>query len=86
MPTREPVAPIYGSKNFLIENYDAAEVAGLSMPDVSARLKARGADYGLVRQEGFLMHMPGIKGYGVQAHRPVTTPGAWKARGPRNFS
>lgn len=60
LPTREPVAPIYGSMNFLIENYDTVAVEALSMPDVSARLKARGADYGLVRHEGFLMHFPGM--------------------------
>ncbi|MGQ2943127.1 MAG: FAD-dependent oxidoreductase [Blastomonas fulva] len=60
LPTREPEAPIYGSMNFLIENYDLDAVKELSMPDVAARLRAEGADYGLVRHEGFLMHMPGM--------------------------
>ena len=60
LPVREPTAPIYGSMNFLIENYDKQAVEALSMADVSARLKERGADYGLVRHEGFLMHFPGM--------------------------
>ena len=56
---REPDAPVYGSLNFLIEGYDAEAASGLAIKDVHQRLAARGADYGLVRHDGFLMHFPG---------------------------
>lgn len=60
LPVRMPTAPIYGSMNFLIENYDPVAVDTLSLPDVHARLRELGASYGLVRHEGFLMHFPGM--------------------------
>jgi FAD dependent oxidoreductase len=56
---REPDAPVYGSLNFLVEGYDTAAASDLAIKDVHARLAARGADYGLVRHDGFLMHFPG---------------------------
>lgn len=60
LPIQVPTAPIYGSMNFLIENYDPVAVDSLSIPDVHARLREIGASYGLVRHEGFLMHFPGM--------------------------
>ena len=56
---REPDAPVYGSLNFLIEGYDTEAVKNLVIADVHARLAERGAAYGLVRHDGFLMHFPG---------------------------
>jgi hypothetical protein len=56
---REPDAPVYGSLNFLIEGYDTGAASELAIQDVHQRLAARGADYGLVRHDGFLMHFPG---------------------------
>lgn len=58
LAVREPVAPVFGSLNFLIEGYDLQTVKELVMPDVYARLAARGKEYGLVRHDGFLMHFP----------------------------
>jgi len=59
LPVREPTAPIFGSLNFLIENYNLDTVQELKMAEVYERLKAVGAKYGLVRHDGFLMHFPG---------------------------
>jgi 2-polyprenyl-6-methoxyphenol hydroxylase-like FAD-dependent oxidoreductase len=59
LEVREPDAPVYGSLNFLIEGYDTDAVKHLVIADVHARLKERGAAYGLVRHDGFLMHFPG---------------------------
>ncbi len=56
---REPDEPIYGSLNFLIEGYDTEAAKGLALEDVHRRLAERGAAYGLVRHDGFLMHFPG---------------------------
>lgn len=56
---REPDAPVYGSLNFVIENYDPVAAATMVMGDVHARLAETGAAYGLVRHDGFLMHFPG---------------------------
>ena len=56
---REPDAVVYGSLNFLIEGYDTDAVKDLVITDVHKRLAERGADYGLVRHDGFLMHFPG---------------------------
>ena len=56
---REPDAPVYGSLNFVIENYDADAAATMVIADVHARLADKGAAYGLVRHDGFLMHFPG---------------------------
>jgi hypothetical protein len=58
LEVREPVAPVFGSLNFLIEGYDLQTVKELVMQDVYARLTSRGKDYGLVRHDGFLMHFP----------------------------
>jgi FAD dependent oxidoreductase len=55
LEVREPEAPVYGSLNFLIEGYDSAAVAELDMTAVRDRLKAAGAQYGLVRHDGWLM-------------------------------
>ena len=59
LEVREPDAPVYGSLNFLIEGYDTETVKNLVIADVHARLAERGAQYGLVRHDGFLMHFPG---------------------------
>jgi hypothetical protein len=59
LEVREPEAPVYGTLNFLIENYDLATVGELVMKDVHARLISHGAQYGLVRHDGWLMHFPG---------------------------
>jgi hypothetical protein len=56
---REPEAAVYGSLNFVIENYDADLAAKMIIGDVHARLAAKGDAYGLVRHDGFLMHFPG---------------------------
>ena len=59
LDVREPEAPVYGSLNFLIEGYDTDAVKDLVLADVHTRLADRGAAYGLVRHDGFLMHFPG---------------------------
>ena len=56
---REPDAPVYGSLNFVIEGYNTEAAANLVISDVHERLAERGAQYGLVRHDGFLMHFPG---------------------------
>ena len=56
---REPDAAVYGSLNFLIEGYDTDTVKDLVIAEVHQRLAERGAAYGLVRHDGFLMHFPG---------------------------
>lgn len=52
---RVPDAPVYGSLNFLIENYDPVAVRGLDMAEVRSRLSEVGSEYGLVRHDGWLM-------------------------------
>jgi hypothetical protein len=59
LEVREPDEPVFGSLNFLIEGYDTETVKNLVIGDVHARLAERGAAYGLVRHDGFLMHFPG---------------------------
>jgi hypothetical protein len=59
LEVREPDAAVYGSLNFLIEGYDTHAVKDLVIADVHKRLADRGAQYGLVRHDGFLMHFPG---------------------------
>jgi hypothetical protein len=56
---REPDAPVFGSLNFVIENYDADAASKMVIGDVHARLAEKGSAYGLVRHDGFLMHFPG---------------------------
>ena len=56
---REPDAPVFGSLNFVIENYDPDRAAKMVLAEVHARLAEKGAAYGLVRHDGFLMHFPG---------------------------
>lgn len=55
LEVRVPDAPVFGSLNFLIENYDEAAVKDLDMPTVRERLQEVGAKYGLVRHDGWLM-------------------------------
>ncbi|HEU4620086.1 MAG TPA: FAD-dependent oxidoreductase [Gammaproteobacteria bacterium] len=55
----EPDAPIYGSLNFLLEGYDEERVAAIDHEEIYARLRERGAEYGLVRHDGFLFAFPG---------------------------
>lgn len=52
---RVPEAPVYGSLNFLIENYDPVAVLDLDMPAIRTRLAEVGDRYGLVRHDGWLM-------------------------------
>jgi len=59
LEVRKPEEPIFGSLNFLIENYDMEAVKGLDMQEVHKLLQERGAGYGLVRHDGHLMHFPG---------------------------
>ena len=59
LEVREPDAPVFGSLNFLIEGYDTTTVKDLVIQEVHQRLTSRGAEYGLVRHDGFLMHFPG---------------------------
>ena len=59
LPVREPTAPVYGSLNFLLEGYDEERVARIDHEEVYARLRERGAHYGLVRHDGFLFAFPG---------------------------
>jgi hypothetical protein len=59
LDVREPDAPIYGSMNFLIEGYDLDKVGQLDIVEVRERLAKKGAAYGLVRHDGWLMHFPG---------------------------
>ena len=59
LDVREPEAPVYGSLNFLIEDFDPLAVAELVIEDVRARLKLVGAKYGLVRHDGWLIPFPG---------------------------
>ena len=59
LEVREPDAAVFGSLNFLIEGYDLEAVKQLVIADVHKRLADRGAQYGLVRHDGFLMHFPG---------------------------
>lgn len=56
---REPDAPVFGSLNFVIENYDADAASKMVIGDVHKRLAEKGDAYGLVRHDGFLMHFPG---------------------------
>jgi hypothetical protein len=56
---REPETPVFGSLNFVLEHYDADAAATMVLADVHARLAEKGAAYGLVRHDGFLMHFPG---------------------------
>jgi FAD-dependent oxidoreductase family protein len=56
---REPNAPVYGSLNFILEGYDEQRVAEIDHEEVYRRLRDRGADYGLVRHDGFLFAFPG---------------------------
>jgi hypothetical protein len=59
LAVREPDAPVYGSLNFIMEGFDEARVAKIDHEQVYQRLRERGADYGLVRHDGFLFAFPG---------------------------
>jgi len=59
LPMREPDEPVYGSMNFLIENYDTEAAKDLDMDAVLERMAEVGEEYGLVREDGHLMPMPG---------------------------
>ena len=62
LDVRRPEEPIFGSLNFLIENYDQEAVAKLDIQEVHGLLQERGDRYGLVRHDGHLMHFP-AKGF-----------------------
>ncbi len=59
LAVREPDAPVYGSLNFIMEGYDEQRVAKIDHEQIYKRLRERGADYGLVRHDGFLFAFPG---------------------------
>lgn len=59
LPLREPEEPVYGSMNFLIEGYDLDTAEGFDVEAVLDRLAEAGDEYGLVREDGHLMPMPG---------------------------
>lgn len=73
LTVRQPEAPVFGSLNFLIEGYDAEAVEDLDMPAVRERLKQRGARYGLVRHDGWLMPFP-AKGFMLANINHIETP------------
>jgi hypothetical protein len=55
---REPAeGVIYGSQMIVIENFDEAHKP--SRAEMSERIRDRGADYGMVRRDGFAMTFPG---------------------------
>lgn len=58
LEVRIPEEHVYGSLNFLIENYNLDTVKDLDMEKVHSRLKEKGNKYGLVRHDGWLMHFP----------------------------
>ena len=73
LPVREPDSPIYGSLNFLMEGYKEEAVVGIDHEAVYARLREKGADYGLVRHDGFLFAFPG-KGIALANITHMETP------------
>ncbi len=73
LEVREPEAPVYGSLNFLIEDYDSDAVADLDIEAVRAQLAERGARYGLVRHDGWLIPFPG-KGFMLANITHMETP------------
>jgi hypothetical protein len=73
LDVREPEAPVYGSLNFLIEGYDPDSVRDLVIEAVRARLEEKGADYGLVRHDGWLMPFPS-KGFMLANINHIETP------------
>lgn len=58
LEAREPVAPIYGTLSFTIENYDTEAVSEDVVGQVRDRLAEVSDEYGLVRDEGALVHQP----------------------------
>jgi hypothetical protein len=55
---REPAeGVIYGSQMIVIENFDEAHKPGRA--EMSERIRERGADYGMIRRDGFAMSFPG---------------------------
>jgi hypothetical protein len=55
---REPAAGvIYGSQMIVIENFD--ETHKPSRAEMSERIRERGAEYGMIRRDGFAMSFPG---------------------------
>jgi len=59
LSVREPTTPVYGSLNFLLEAYDEEKVADIDHRQIYSRLEEVGAQYGLVRHDGFLFAFPG---------------------------
>ncbi len=56
LEVREPVAPIYGTLSFTIENYDPEAVSEGVVTDVRERLSEVREEYDLDRGEGALVH------------------------------
>ncbi len=58
MECREPAeGVIYGSQMIVIENFNEAQKP--SRADMSERIRERGAEYGMIRRDGFAMSFPG---------------------------
>ncbi|GAB7020697.1 FAD-dependent oxidoreductase [Halostagnicola bangensis] len=55
---REPTAPVYGTLSFTMEGYDTEAVSELAVEEVHERLEEVGDEYGLVREDGQLIHHP----------------------------
>ena len=56
---REPAEPIYGTLMFTLEGVMQGALAALPLPALHERLRAQGATYGLVREDGFAFAFPG---------------------------
>ena len=55
LEVREPEEPIFGTLNFLIENYDPVAAARLNIQEIHKLLPTAGPKYGLTRHDGHLM-------------------------------
>ncbi|HEV7369829.1 FAD-dependent oxidoreductase, partial [Arenibaculum sp.] len=58
LEVREPAVPVFGTMMFTLEGVDEQAPAG-TREQIHARLREKGADYGLARQDGFLFSFPG---------------------------
>lgn len=62
LPVRVPEEPVFGTLNFLIENYDQEAAKDMDIREVHKLLKSAGHRYGLTRHDGHLMPFAG-KGF-----------------------
>jgi hypothetical protein len=59
LEVREAAAKIFGTMMFTLEATDDAALTALDRSEVGRRLQEKGAEYGLVRQDGFIFATPG---------------------------